>query len=223
MLKQIFAVSCAAVAVFGLAGCKSSAQVTGSAGVTQINPAPSTPITTAPASKPAPAVTVTVTATAKPVSVKPCKVADLSIKVGGNSGAAGTLVQLFTVKNKSSVTCTMNKYPGISPFGLQSQGSSKVQANFDWKVDPIPSGDQQIGAVGGLQTLAPGGTAIFFLKWSQVPVGDGKCGDASGFEFQAPQYLGTAGDYLEVDFNYTACGEELQVSQVMSPSAGGGF
>jgi hypothetical protein len=224
VVKNVFVVACAAVAVLGLAACKSSAQAGSDTGaITPVTQSPSVAPSTVAPTTPAPAVTVTVTATAKPVVVKPCKVADLSVKVGGNSGAAGTLVQLFTVKNKSSVTCTMNKYPGISPFGLLKQGTTKVQANLDWTVDPIPSDLQQIGAVGGVQTLAPGGSAIFFLKWSQAPVGDGKCGDATGFEFQAPQYTGTADDYLEVDFAYTACGEELQVSQVMATSAGSGF
>ncbi len=227
MVKKVFAVVCAAAAVFAATACKSSAQPAAPPASARRRrrrrglPDPRNADHAPPATTPAPAVTVTVTA--KPAAVKPCKVAGLSIKVGQNSGAAGTLVQLFTVKNKSSVACTMNKYPGIDPFGLLSQGGSKVQANLDWKVDPIPSDLQQIGAVGGLQTLAPGGSAIFFLKWSQVPVGDGKCGDATGFEFQAPQYTGTAGNYLEVDFKYTACGEQLYVSQMMNPSVGNSF
>ncbi len=230
MVKRLFVSACAVAAVFAVAACTSSAQQNGAAGIGSTastpvaSPTPVTPSTTpATTPTPAPVVTVTATVTSKPVAVAPCKVGVLSIKVGQESGAAGTIVQLFTVTNKSTTTCTLNKNPGISPFGLMTQGGSKVQANLDWKVDPIPSDFQQIGATGGLQTLAPGGSAIFFLKWSQVPVGDGKCGDATGFEFQAPQYTGTAGDYLEVDFKYTACGEQLYVSQVMNKSVGASF
>jgi hypothetical protein len=228
VVKKVIAVACAAAAIFAVSACKSSAQ-NGASGISSVSTAPGispTPAasTSAPATTPAPAVTVTVTATtAKPVSAAPCKVGSLTVTVGQDSGAAGTIVQLFTVKNKSTAACTMNKYPGIDPVGFLTQGGTKVEANLDWKVDPIPSDLQQIGAVGGLQTLAPGGSAIFFLKWSQVPVGDGKCGDATGFEFQAPQYTGTAGNYLDVSFKYTACGEQLYVSQMMNSSVGNSF
>jgi hypothetical protein len=109
----------------------------------------------------------------------------------------------------------MDKWPTISPYSLQSQGGSQVEANLDVTVGHIPSTFGDLGQVGGLQTLHPGDTAYFFLKWSQVPVNDQPCPNADGFDFRPPQ--DPTGNKL-VDYGFTPCGDEAQVSQVLPTS-----
>jgi hypothetical protein len=56
---------------------------------------------------------------------------------------------------------------------------------------------------------------VFFLKWSDVPVGTTPCDDADGFDFRPPQQ--TSGN-KPVSFKFTVCGGSVQVSQMLAPS-----
>jgi hypothetical protein len=217
----------AAAAVLALAGCGSGATGGGAFGPASGAPAPSASPSAPASSAPtvAPAVTATptatVTVTPKPTTTTaggtagPCTDAQVSVVSSDSQGAAGTLVARFTVTNTSGVTCTMDQWPFISPYGLSTQGSSKVEANLPVTVGHIPSTFGDLGQAGGLQTLHPGGRAYFFLTWSQVPVNDQECPTADGFDFRPPQ--DSTGNKL-VDYTFTPCGGEVRVSQILPTS-----
>jgi hypothetical protein len=135
-------------------------------------------------------------------------------------GAAGTIVQRFKVTNTGSVACTMDKAPFLSPYGLMTQGGSKVEANLTIAVDPIPSNFGALGAAGGVQTVPPGDYAVFFLKWSQVPVGNtNTCQNADGFDFRSAGDADT-NDQALVAYKFAPCGTDVQVSQMFDKSVG---
>jgi uncharacterized protein DUF4232 len=225
VVRKLFIVGVAAGTLVGLAACTSSSQVTGASGISTVPPS----TTSAPSSQtssPQPTVTnsgtatPTATPTATTAEPKACTVPDVSVKASTGQGAAGTQVQRFIVTNTSPTTCTMRSYPFISPFGLQAQGKSKVEANFDdIKVGPIPSDFGDLGSAGGLRTLGHGGTAVFFLKWSDVTVGNSACDNANGFDFKPPQDT-SINDNKLVGFTFMVCGGSVQVSQMLSSSVG---
>ena len=220
VVRKIFIAGIGVVTVLAIAACGSS-KTGGAAGLQTVSASPSDTTTSTPT--PTPTVTVTTTptptGTATPAVAKPCANASLTVAASGDDdGAAGTIVQRFLVTNTSSKPCMMKGHPGISPFGLMSQGTTKVEANLDIKVDPIPADFGDLGGAGTLQTLPPGGTTVFFLKWSQVPVNDTKCPSADGFEFQPPQ--GAGDNYKTVDYKFTPCGTAMQVSNVLPASVG---
>lgn len=146
----------------------------------------------------------------------PCKTSQLSVEDDTNQGAAGTLVEEFSLHNTSSSTCRIIGRPQISPYGMLTQGSSKVEANLDVTVNPIPSGDTQIGGPATTVQLTHGDYAIFFLKWSHIPSGSGSCDDADGFDFQAPS------DSIQklITFAFTVCDGEVEVSNTMDKTNG---
>lgn len=53
------------------------------------------------------------TTTTGPVSVSSCPPSQLRIQVSGSGGAAGTIELTFSLTNITSVSCTMQGYPGI--------------------------------------------------------------------------------------------------------------
>ncbi len=219
MVRKIFIASIAVATVLAVASCSSSTSGGGASGLQNVS---ASPIYTA-TSTPTPEATVTVpptpTPTATAAAAKPCANANLKVAASGpDDGAAGTIVQRFLITNTSSKACTLKGRPGISPFGLMTQGTTKVEANLDIKVGPIPADFGDLGGAGTLQPVAPSGTAVFFLKWSQVPVNDAKCPNADGFEFQPPQ--GASDNYKTVTYKFTPCGTAMQVSNVLPVSVG---
>jgi uncharacterized protein DUF4232 len=222
VVRKLLVAGVVAGTVLALAGCASSKQVTGASGIESV------PTSSAPSPKPAaptPTVAPTPTPAPSPSSsvaklAKACTVGEVSVKPSTGQGAAGTQVQRFIVKNTASAPCTMAKYPFISPYGLVMQGKSKVEATLvNIKVTPIASDFGDLGAAGGIRTLAPGDTSVFFLKWSDVPVGSNPCDDADGFDFRPPQDS-SINDNKTVPLTFTVCGGSVQVSQMLSPSVG---
>lgn len=179
------------------------------------------PTTAAPATA-VPQVTVTETVTGPVIGPTgpSCTAAGLTVSKSTSDGAAGTLVQRFILTNTGAGPCEMSGNPFISPYGLLTQGSTKVEATLnEVKVNPIPSDFGDLGAIGGTIGLAPGDTAVFYFKWSQVPVGNTKCPKADGFDFQPPGDP-SSDDQKLVTFAFSPCGGELEVSQVLPPSVG---
>ncbi|MFC6599769.1 DUF4232 domain-containing protein [Kitasatospora paranensis] len=132
----------------------------------------------------------------------------LSVTRSTSDGAAGTMVQRFVLKNTGSVTCSMHGRPTVVPYG---SGLPVVA------VGAIPAGFGDLGGSGGTVVLAPGGTAAFFLKWSDVPVNDNPCPSAAGFAFRAPLDPLADGDKT-VAFAFQPCGAAAQVSEVLPAS-----
>lgn len=214
-------------------GCASSgADRAGSASATtavSASAAPSAAASAAATPSTAATVTATVTASAsakpsKPVPAKSSAPAGggggdgeteacvnpwLSVTASTSDGAAGTMVQRFVVKNVSGAACSMNGRPTVVPYGPPAGPA------FAPTVTPIPAGFGDLGGAGGTIVLAPGGTAAFFLKWSNVPVGDGPCPKAAGFVFRAP-FDPLADADKKVAFAFQPCGGAVQVSQILS-------
>ena len=215
MIRTLIAVGVAGVALTALAACASS--TTGTSGLSSA----STPASTAPSTPSPPSPTpTTAPPSSAPAAAAACKTGDVSVTVSSGQGAAGTQVQRFIVTNTSSSPCTMSKYPFVSPYGLQTQGSSKAEATLDdIKVGHIASDFGDLGGDGGVRTLAPNGTTVFFLKWSDVPVGNNPCDNADGFDFRPPQDQSSDDNKL-VSYKFTTCGGALEVSQMLSPSIG---
>jgi hypothetical protein len=215
VVRKILVAGIGLTAALALASCGSSGKAGGSSGIQSVSPSANASATTATTATP----TATMTATSAPADTKPCSNADLKVTASGdNDGAAGTIVQRFLITNTSSKPCTMKGRPSISPFGLMKQGTTKVQGNIDIKVDPIPANFGDLGGAAALRTVAPGGTTVFFLKWSQVPVDNNTCPVADGFEFQPPQ--GAGDNYLPITYKFTPCGPSMQVSNVLPSSTG---
>ena len=219
--RLVLGLGVAGLALVGstLAAC---AKTTGTGGLGAV-PAVTAPVGTAsspsaPATA-APSDTPTSTPTTTPVSATPCTVKQVKVSVvDPDDGAAGTIVQRFVLTNASTQKCWMNKTPFVAPYGPLKQGSTTVEATLEVPVGPIPSNFGQLGAAGGKQTLSPGGKAVFFLKWSQVPTGnETSCPQADGFDFRPPNDPSTDNQAL-VPYAFTPC--DLQVSQVLPSSVG---
>jgi hypothetical protein len=160
----------------------------------------------------APPPTTTTVAQAAP----PCTTAGVSLTASTSQGAAGTLVQRFVVTNDGAVACSMSGEPFISPYGPQPQGGGQVEADLPVAVNPIPAGFGDLGGAGGQVVVAAGGTAVFFLKWSDVVSSSAPCYKADGFDFRTPQ----AADSKLVTFSFSGgiCGGTLNVSQIFPPT-----
>jgi len=170
-----------------------------------------------------PAVTTSTTTTAPaPTSTtaaqaaQPCTTSGVTVTASTGQGAAGTLVQRFLVTNNGAAACTMNGAPFISPYGPQPQGGGQVEATLPVTVGPIPAGFGDLGGAGGQVTVAAGGTAVFFLKWSDVVSASAPCYTTDGFDFRTPQ--GAGGVLVKFSFSGGICGGTLDVSQILEPS-----
>ncbi|MEV6205510.1 DUF4232 domain-containing protein [Kitasatospora sp. NPDC051914] len=136
----------------------------------------------------------------------------LSVTPSTSDGAAGTMVQRFVLTNTSTAPCSLQGRPSVAPYAPTGQPALAVT------VGAIPAGFGNLGGGGSTLLLAPGATAAFFLKWSNVPVGDGPCPKAAGFAFRAP--LDPLADPdKKVPFAFQPCGGSIQVSPVLPASA----
>ncbi len=137
-----------------------------------------------------------------------CQGSDVKVTKSTNSGAAGTIVQRFIITNTGTLACSMEGNPVV-----------KVEPSLSVDVKPIPAAFGPLGASGGKQMLAVGDTAIFFLKWSQIPAGSDPCPQADGFDFRPPQDQSVNNNQL-VSLSFTPCDGEVQVSDVLPPTVG---
>jgi hypothetical protein len=170
-----------------------------------------------------PAVTTSTTTTTAPPSttttaaaLQPCPTSGVTVASSTMQGAAGTLVQRFVVTNSGATACSMNGEPFISPYGPQPQGGGQVEANLPITVSPIPAGFGDLGGAGGQIVVAPGGTAVFFLKWSDVVSSTAPCYQGDGFDFRTPE--SAASVLVTFSFPDGICGGTLNVSQILSSS-----
>jgi hypothetical protein len=84
-----------------------------------------------------------------------CKVADLSLRLGGGDSAAGTTYRALVFTNKGTRTCTMQGFPGVS----------YVAGDDGHQVGPAAFRD---GAKGPVVTLAPGASSFVDIGFVQV-------------------------------------------------------
>ncbi|WP_412537950.1 DUF4232 domain-containing protein [Longispora sp. K20-0274] len=217
MATRKYVLVLAAVGVLAAGGCTSdpTPPVAGSQGASPSGTASASAATTPAMTAPAPAPK-TVAPSGSPV--KGCTTEQVNVIVGQSSGAAGTLVQEMDVHNTSAVTCTLTGRPFVSVYGKVPQGGGTVEATLGGvAVGQIPSTFGQLGAPATPQNLTHGDYAVFFLKWSQVPVGSKPCDKADGYAFRTPADASV--NHL-VTFAFTVCGGEVQVSNFMPKSSG---
>ncbi len=135
-----------------------------------------------------------------------------------SEGAAGTLVNRFVITNKGAHTCSLYGHPGISPYGKAQQGGSTVEANLPGiTVDHIAAGFGDLGGVATHVLVPPAGTAVFFVKSSDVPVGNVPCPKADGFAFTAPPASSWDASPMVV-YAFQPCGGHLSVSAILPPT-----
>jgi hypothetical protein len=202
--RGLLVVTLALVAV-GLAAC--SHGPAGQPKATTTTKAPGTTSTTGP-----------VATTPLTVAAGPCGTSEVSVDPSTSNGAAGTLVQRFIVTNTTSTPCTAQGYPFVSLFGPMAQGGSTVEANLTASQEPIPASFGDLGQSGGVLTLAPQGSVVFFIKWSDVPTGSGQCPPADGFDFRTPQASTDDQRLINYTFDAPICGSSYDVSQLLPDS-----
>src|SRR3954471_4486034 len=93
-----------------------------------------------------------VAAAGDPSTPARCTTGNLSLRLGAAGGAAGSTYEPLVFTNKSSATCTLDGYPGVS-FVAPSSGK---------QVGAAASRNPQHAAA--LVTLAPGATASALLQ-----------------------------------------------------------
>jgi hypothetical protein len=84
-----------------------------------------------------------------------CKVADLSLRLGGGDAAAGTSYRALVFTNKGTRTCTMQGFPGVS----------YVAGDDGHQVGPAAYRD---GTKGSAITLKPGASAFVDVGFVQI-------------------------------------------------------
>jgi len=84
-----------------------------------------------------------------------CKVADLSLSLGGGDAAAGTSYRALVFTNKGSRTCTIQGFPGVS----------YVAGDDGHQVGPAA---YRTGSKGPVVTLKPGANAFAEVGFVQV-------------------------------------------------------
>lgn len=166
----------------------------------------------------APATTTTQTLNPGGVGVSSCMTSQVSVTPSTANGAAGTQVQRFIVANTSNTTCQVQSYPFVSLFGPQPQGNSNVEANLSVSQQVMPSSFGDLGQAGGPLKLSPGGSAVFFIRWSDVPTGAAACPTADGFDFRTPQAGSSDQRLIYFTFQAPICGTVFYVSQMLSDS-----
>lgn len=113
-ITKLVVAGSAALAVVGLAGCgqmENTAQSPSSAPSAPSAPssAPDSASTSAPGTDPSPPA-----ATGVPTSSADCKAADLRLTLGHGDAGAGSVYRPLVFTNKSSRTCLIQGFPGVS-------------------------------------------------------------------------------------------------------------
>jgi len=162
-IKTGMLVSGGAALVLLLAGC--NGENSAGAGSPEVPTIPGTVSESAPpaqTSSAPPATSAPGTAQAGQPAPKPaagstaeCKVADLSLSLGGGDAAAGTNYRSLVFTNKGGRTCTIQGFPGVS-YVAGDDGHQVGPAAF------------RVGAKGAVITLKPGGTAAADIGFVQV-------------------------------------------------------
>ena len=113
-----------------------------------------------------------------------CTTAELSVTLGLNSGAAGTIGQVLLFENRSTLTCLLHGFPGVA--GLDNVGNQIAQATRVVNEVPFTGSTASLPTV----TLAPGATASALVLTSDVPRGGAtSCVSYSGLLVTPPNAL----------------------------------
>jgi hypothetical protein len=115
------------------------------------------------------------TTTTGPVSVSSCQPSQLRIEVSGSGGAAGTIELTFSLTDSTSVSCTMQGYPGM--LLLDASGAALPTT-------VVRGGSLSFKNIAATAvSLSPSETAYFNLGYSDVTA---PCSMASQVEVTPP-------------------------------------
>jgi hypothetical protein len=121
----------------------------------------------------------------------------LSVRANGTNGAAGTIRGAWVFKNLSGTTCRLYGFPGMQLFGTTGR--------------PIPTTVKRTLNPGPTHvTLAPGASATFFSKFSDVPTGSQRCPMSAVAQITAPNAVAS----LFIPARLNPCGGIVNVSAV---------
>jgi hypothetical protein len=188
-----------ALSVMALTGCGGSSS--GADAASTPSPthtqAPSSPPVTVTAS---PKKTTTVTASSTPVTTAaPCASSQLTLSLGQGQGAAGSFYTPIVLTNKTTVTCTLYGYPGVSY--IASSGAEVGPAAAEAKGTKVTV------------TIKPGGAASALLHQPDPLVfspSDCHKAKASGIRVYPPGQTAS----LTVSTKLTVCTTTKDISDI---------
>lgn len=149
-----------------------------------------------------PTTVATPAVSAPPASPTPCTTAQLKVSPTATRTSGTIRTETFTVVNTSPNDCSMSGYPTVLPYGVDSS----VQAGSS----PIPTSEGAIGRPAELLQLAPRGSVLFFMQWSEVDF-LGICQNADGIGFDTP--IPTT--LVQVPFPFRFCGRIVRLSTML--------
>ena len=169
----LLAVACGAQAVHATAAAKQPAA--GGTAPRATRSAAAAPKAAAPAASAASAATAA--APAAPAAPSRCGTGQLSIRLGRDSGAAGSVYAPLVFTNTGETSCTLTGYPGVSYVAPQSgkQVGAAAERNPQHPVHTV--------------TLSPGGRAAAVLQrvnYLNYPAGSCKATHVSGLRVYPP-------------------------------------
>lgn len=142
-----------------------------------------------------------------PVSGDRCHTAGFSLSLDGVDAGAGNFVATFRLTNRAGVPCSFFGFVGAQLLDGQNNPlpTSVVRGGGFLANEPGPS----------LVTVAPGGSAIFRMRWGQVPVGEETtCPTSSHLAVTPPDKFAP----IVIPVEITACGGgRLDVAAVRPP------
>ncbi len=134
---------------------------------------------------------------AAPKAPANCVRDQLGVRSNGTNGAAGTIHGAWVFTNLTTTTCKLNGYPSMQLYGKVGRPFHTVMKN---DLMPAPAN----------VTLAPGGSATFLSRFSDVPSGTGPCPMSAVATIFAPN----ATRPLIIPAKLNPCGGIVHVSAV---------
>jgi hypothetical protein len=145
------------------------------------------------------------TSTVKP-SPGRCHTNELSVATGPVGAAAGTIDASFVLTNTTKATCSLFGYPGFSL--VDGQGHALI--------GDVVRGGTAYAMKAQHIALAPGRTASFSVRYSDVPTGNGTCQTSVTALITPPDET----TQLTIRDQAPVCGSPFTVSPVVAGSNG---
>ncbi|MGH9018793.1 MAG: DUF4232 domain-containing protein [Acidimicrobiales bacterium] len=170
------------------------------------------PTTSAPSSTAAAGHGTTTTTTPTTTTTQPgCSGTNYTLALYGTEGAAGTKEVTFTLRNNSSVTCTLFGYPGVALLGAGGAllATNSVRGGTESFTDMAPAE----------VTVAPGASAYFNIGYSDVTTGtESSCPTTTGIQVIPPDTT----TELKAAGQFTVCnGGTVDISPVFAAGSTG--
>jgi hypothetical protein len=126
-----------------------------------------------------------------------CVRKQLRVRSNGEDGAAGTIHGAWVFTNRSGTACTLYGYPDMQLYG---HGGRPIPTTVKRSLPPGPAH----------VALAPGASATFLSRYTDVPSGSQKCPTSAVVRITAPH----VSRGLFIPAKLQACGGVVNVSAV---------